>query len=363
MASSQPLSPSHGSLQELAKEFKLGVPDRYIQEHRETTFVSNSSSPLPSIPVIDLNDFIISILESNNDQLKSLRSVCHEWGIFQLVNHGVDKLLVEKMKKETIEFFNLPLEEKLRYKLKGGDYQGYGQTILHSQDQKIDWADRFYMITNPLHRRKSHLLPDFPPSLRDTMENYLQELQKLAMTLFSLIGQAVNIDKQEMVDIFEDGMQSVRMTYYPPCPQPDLVMGLTPHSDAAGITILLQVNEVQGLQVKKDGVWFPVNFRPDAFVVNVGDILEIMSNGVYNSIEHRATVNTTNERISLAMFFNPKLEADVGPAKSLLTNTGEPPLYQTVVMEQYLKDFFSRKLNGKTFLEKMKIRNCESSET
>ncbi|XP_024993068.1 codeine O-demethylase-like [Cynara cardunculus var. scolymus] len=355
MTSSQPLLQSHGSVQELAKQLKLAVPDRYVQEHQEpTTFVFNSS-----IPVIDMND-LIKILETDMDQLKNLQSVCHEWGIFQLVNHGVDKLLVENMKKEMVEFFKIPIEQKMKYKLKGGEYEGYGQTILHAQDQKVDWADRFFMITNPVHRRKSNLLPEFPPSLRDTLENYLQELQKLAMTLFVLIGQAVAIDKPEMLETFEDGMQSVRMTYYPPCPQPDLVIGLTPHSDAAGITILLQVNDVEGLQVKKDGVWLPVSFLPDAFVVNVGDILEIMSNGAYNSIEHRVTVNGTKERISLAMFFNPKLEAEVGPAKSFLKNTGKPPLYRTLVMEQYLKEFFSRKLNGKTFLEKMKIKNGET---
>ncbi|PWA93644.1 oxoglutarate/iron-dependent dioxygenase [Artemisia annua] len=274
MASPNLLSQSDRSVQELAKTFKHDVPHRYIQEHREPTFVSNNATSLPSIPVVDMNDFI-NILGSENDQLKNLRSVCQEWGIFQLVNHGVDKLLVDKMKNEVVKFFDMPVEEKLRYELKAGDYQGYGQTILHAQDQKIDWADRFYMITNPHHRRKPNLLPEFPPSLRDTMENYLQELQKLAMTLFGLVGQAVDIDNQEMIDVFDDGMQSVRMTYYPPCPQPDLVIGLTPHSDAAGITILLQVNGVEGLQVKRDGVWIPVNFLPDAFVVNVGDILEV----------------------------------------------------------------------------------------
>ncbi|MFS8015962.1 putative thebaine 6-O-demethylase [Helianthus anomalus] len=104
------------------------------------------------------------------------------------------------------------------------------------------------------------------------------------MTLFGIIGQALDIDKGEMLDIFEDGMQSVRMTYYPPCPQPDLVVGLTPHSDAAGITILLQVNDVEGLQVKKDGMWIPVNFLPDAFVVNVGDILEVSPISIH--VEH-----------------------------------------------------------------------------
>ncbi|XP_076885344.1 oxoglutarate-dependent flavonoid 7-O-demethylase 1-like [Bidens hawaiensis] len=364
MDSPQLLPQSHVSVQELAKELKLNhVPQRYVQDHREPTYVSNHSSPLPSIPVIDMNDFNDIVLEPDKDPLINLRAACQEWGIFQLVNHGVDKLLIKKMKEEVLNFFNMPVEEKLRYKLVAGDYQGYGQTILHTQDQKVDWADRFYMITNPVHRRKSHLLPEFPPVLRDTMENYLSELQKLAMYLFGITGQAVKIDKQEMIDVFEDGMQSIRMTYYPPFPEPDLVIGLTPHSDAAGITILLQVTDVEGLQVKKDGVWIPVNFLPDAFVVNIGDILEIMSNGAYNSIEHRATVNATTERISLAMFFNPKLEADVGPAKSLTKNTGDTPLYKTLVMEQHLKEFFSRKLNGKTFLERMKIRYGEASET
>ncbi|KAI7734006.1 hypothetical protein M8C21_017907, partial [Ambrosia artemisiifolia] len=358
---SQPLL-SHESVQELAKHINLSVPHNYVQEHREPTFIANDSSPLPAIPVIDMNDLIME--GSNTDlQLKNLRAVCCSWGIFQLVNHGVDKSLVDRMKKEVIGFFESPMEEKLRYKLKGGEYEGYGQTIVHAEGQKIDWADRFYMITNPLHRRKPNLLPQFPTLLRETLEKYLLELQKLAMTLFGLIGQALDIDKGEMLDIFEDGMQSVRMTYYPPCPQPDLVVGLTPHSDAAGITILLQVNDIEGLQVKKDGLWIPVNFLPDAFVVNVGDILEILSNGVCNSIEHRAIVNATKERLSLAMFFNPKLEADVGPSKSLTRNTGNPPLYKTLVMEQYLKEFFSRKLNGKTFLEKMKIKNENVHET
>ncbi|KVH89441.1 codeine O-demethylase-like [Cynara cardunculus var. scolymus] len=352
----------HGSVQELAKELNLTVPHHYVQEHQEPTFVPNGSSPTKSIPVIDMNDFIVGGSDIKL-QLENLRSVCHEWGIFQLVNHGVDRSLVERMKKEMVEFFKIPIEEKLRYKLKGGEYEGYGQTILHGHDQKVDWADRFYMITNPLHRRKSNLLPEFPPLLRDTLEKYLLEVQKLGMSLFGLIGQAVDIDNKEMFEIFEDGMQSVRMTYYPPCPQPDLVIGLTPHSDAAGITILLQVNDVDGLQVKKDGIWIPVNFRPDAFIVNVGDILEILSNGVCNSIEHRAIVNATKERMSLAMFFNPKMEADVGPSKGLLTSTRNPPLYKTLVMEQYLKEFFSRKLNGKAFLKKMKIKDEEGYET
>jgi len=68
----------------------------------------------------------------------------------------------------------------------------------------------------------------------------------------------------------------MRMNYYPPCPQPDKVIGLTPHSDSTGLTILLQLNQVEGLLIRKNGLWVPVNPFPNAFIVNVGDILEVI---------------------------------------------------------------------------------------
>ena len=107
------------------------------------------------------------------------------------------------------------------------------------------------------------------------MDSYIVELQILAMELLGLLEKTLKIEKREMVEVFEDGLHSMRMTYYPPCPQPEQVLGLTAHSDAAGITILNQVNGIDGLQVKKDGVWIPVNVISDALVVNIGDILEV----------------------------------------------------------------------------------------
>lgn len=95
------------------------------------------------------------------------------------------------------------------------------------------------------------------------------------MALLGLLGKAIGIDMKEVEEIFDDGMQAIRMSCYPPCPQPELVVGLTPHSDSTGITILNQVNGVEGLEIKKGGVWIPVIFHPDAFVVVVGDIMEV----------------------------------------------------------------------------------------
>ncbi|KAK3206553.1 hypothetical protein Dsin_020599 [Dipteronia sinensis] len=81
----------------------------------------------------------------------------------------------------------------------------------------------------------------------------------------------------------------MRMKYYPPCPQPELTVGLCPHSDGSSITILLQISEVEDHQIRKDGMWIPVKPLPNAFIINIGDILEIVSNGTYRNIEHRAT--------------------------------------------------------------------------
>ncbi|KAM7470393.1 hypothetical protein LguiA_008576 [Lonicera macranthoides] len=143
-------------------------------------------------------------------------------------------------------------------------------------------------------------------------------------------------------------MQSMRMNYYHPYPKPELVVGLKPHSNASRISILKQVNGVDGLQIRKDGVWFPVKLQLESFIVNVGDVLDILSNGAFNSLEHRATVNAENSKMSLAMFFNPKFEAYVGPSPSLVSEEN-PSKFRRILMEDYVKELFSGKLDGKTF--------------
>ncbi|XP_018815952.2 codeine O-demethylase-like [Juglans regia] len=345
--------------EELSKDPNIKVPERYTRidhNHQDPPALATPSFQYP-ISTIDMKQLVSP--ETEDFELEKLHSICMECGLFQLVNHGVSSSLMEKLNDEIEGFFKLPLEEKMKVKVRPGDVEGFG-TVVRSDDQKLDWGDKIYLIVNPIHRRKPYLFPELPSSLRETLESYLLELQKLSMTLFRCLGKVLMIETGEMEELFEDGMQSVRITRYPPCPQPELVLGLTPHSDATGITILHQINGVDGLQMKRDGVWIPVSFLPDAFVVNVGDILEILSNGVYKSVEHRVTVNSMKERKSIAVFFNPKFEAEIGPSSALL-NSNNPPLFRRVGMEKYVKDFFSRRLNGKAYLEHMRIKAGEGS--
>ena len=195
----------------------------------------------------------------------------------QLINHGVSTSLVENVKKGIEEFFNLPNEEKKRFGQKAGEVEGFGQHFVVSEEQKLEWADMFFCITSPKEARKPHLFPKLPLPFRDHLDAYSEQLRKLGLKIIELMAQALNIEGNEIRELINDEeiRQTMRMNYYPPCPQPDKVIGLNAHSDIGTLTILLQVNEMEGLQIKKDGLWLPVSPLPNAFIINLGNVWEV----------------------------------------------------------------------------------------
>ncbi|KAL2931158.1 Protein SRG1 [Bienertia sinuspersici] len=135
---------------------------------------------------------------------------------------------MENFKLETKNFFNLSMEEKKGFWQTSTEVEGFGQAFVVSEEQKLDWADIFFLTTQPKHLRKPNLLPMLPPPYRDTVESYSLEIQNLAMKLVDCMSKALNIDPEYMRAVFEKGgTQSLRMNYYPPCPQPDKAIGLT----------------------------------------------------------------------------------------------------------------------------------------
>jgi isopenicillin N synthase-like dioxygenase len=106
---------------------------------------------------------------------------------------------------------------------------------------------------------------------------YISEARELAYRLLEFMAKAAGAEPASLRGVFEGQTQGMRANYYPPCRQAaDRVLGLTAHTDGCGLTLLLQTShDVQGLQVKKDGKWFAVQAIDGAFVVNVGDVLEV----------------------------------------------------------------------------------------
>ncbi|KAJ8442151.1 hypothetical protein Cgig2_015492 [Carnegiea gigantea] len=319
------------SVQELAKQPITSIPPCYVRDHLDRPI--HNLSPL-SVPVIDLQRLLHA--HSVDSELHKLHSACKHWGFFQVINHGVGGLLLETFKSEVTNLFQLPMEEKKKLWQQPDNHEGFGQLFVVSEDQKLDWSDM------------------------EVMEAYVAAMKELALTLLNQMAKALGMDENEMAGLFSNGVQSIRMNYYPPCPEPDKAIGFTPHSDADAITILFQLNDTQGLQVRKDGHWASVEPLPGAFVVNVGDIMEIVSNGVYRSIEHRATVNLAKERLSVATFYSSNLESELGPTGSII-GPHNPPRFRREPTAQYLKGFFASKLNGKSYLDVMRLQQGESN--
>lgn len=338
-------------VQELANSQMDTIPPRYIRQDQDQPIIQNEVSA-EEVPVIDMQRLLSR--ESMDSELTKLHYACKDWGFFQLVNHGVNASLLEKIKKEVQDLFDLPMEEKKKLWQYPGEVEGFGQAFVVAEDQKLDWGDIFFMTTQPVEARKPHLYPNLPLPLRDTLDAYSSAMKNLGMAILAQMAKALEVKTEEITEIFEDGFQSMRMNYYPPCPQPDKVIGLTPHSDASGITILLQVNEVEGLQIKKDGKWVSIKPLPNAFVINIGDSLEIISNGIYRSIEHRAIVNLEKVRISIATFYAPRMNAEIGPALSLIKKQS-PALFKRIGVEEYFRSLFARELHSKSHLDTLRI--------
>ncbi|KAL5774127.1 hypothetical protein ACOSP7_011684 [Xanthoceras sorbifolium] len=340
------------SVQELAKQPIINIPPRYLRSDLEPPILHHHTC-LSSVPIIDFHK-LAATGDSMDCELERLHSACKDWGFFQVINHGVSTSLLEKLKLEVENFFELSYDEKKKLWQEPDNHEGFGQLFVVSEEQKLDWSDMFYITTLPFNLRNTDLFQKLPPNLRETLDSYSVEARKLAMAMLGYMAKALQMDGEEMRELFSDGVQSMRMNYYPPCPQPDKAIGFTPHSDADALTILLQLSETEGLQIQKGGKWVPVKPLPNAFVVNIGDIMEIVSNGIYRSIEHRATVNSKEERLSIATFYSSKLDSVLGPAPSLI-GLNSPAIFRRVPLEKYFKEFFARKLNGKAYLDFMKV--------
>ncbi|CAL5351497.1 unnamed protein product [Camellia sinensis] len=111
----------------------------------------------------------------------------------------------------------------------------------------------------------------------------------------------------------------MRVNFYPKCPQPDLTLGLSAHLDPGGMTLLHSDDHVAGLQVRRGDDWVAVKPVPNAFIVNIGYQIQILSNATYKSVAHRVIVNSAKERVSLAFFYNPNGNILIEPASELVT--------------------------------------------
>ncbi|GJM91444.1 hypothetical protein PR202_ga07810 [Eleusine coracana subsp. coracana] len=313
------------------------VPERYVRSEIKAEGVIVDAEGY-NLPIVDMSRLLSP--EFSDEEAVKLGSACENWGFFQV-------------RDDITEFFSLPLEEKLAVAIQPNGVQGFGHHFVFSKEQKLDWVDLLFLATRPVEERSLDFWPTKPSTFRDTLDKYSLEMANVSRQLLKYMANSLGVDQDTLLDTFKGQPQSVRINYYPPCFQADKVLGLSPHTDGVGMTFLLHVNDVQGLQIKKDGKWFSVESMPGALVVNIGDVLEILTNGKYKSIEHRAVVNPDKERITIAAFHSLNLFCTIGPLKDLL-KVGEAR-YKDIDGVEFTKGYFAAKLEGRRYLESLKL--------
>ncbi|KAE8719449.1 hypothetical protein F3Y22_tig00109957pilonHSYRG00075 [Hibiscus syriacus] len=326
-------------VQSLSESGMRAIPERYVKAPSERPSFTNETEnhhKHVDIPVIDLTNLFGEDPTLHEETVRLIAVACKEWGFFQAVNHGVSHELMERTLEAWRHFFNMPLGFKQQYANTPTTYEGYGSRLGVQKGAILDWSDYFFLHYLPDSLRNQSKWPSQPSCCRELLSEYGAEVVKLGGRLLKAMSANLGLKEDYLQNAFggEDIGACLRVNFYPKCPQPDLTLGLSSHSDPGGMTFLLPDHDVAGLQVRKNGKWITVKLVPSALIVNVGDQIEVLSNATYKSVEHRVIVNSVKDRVSLAFFYNPKSDLLIEPAKELVSEE-RPALYSPMTFDEY----------------------------
>ncbi|XP_052184852.1 protein DOWNY MILDEW RESISTANCE 6-like [Diospyros lotus] len=322
------------------------LPESYKRPESERPKLSEVED-CENVPIIDLD------CENRSLVVQQIGEACRDYGFFQVINHGVEKEAVEKMVEAAKEFFSLPVEEKMKLYSDEPSKKVRLSTSFNVKKEKVhNWRDYLRLHCFPLDQYLPQW-PSNPPSFRDAASTYCMEVRKFGLRLEEAISESLGLQKAHIETVLGQQGQHMAVNFYPPCPQPELTYGLPAHTDPNTFTILLQDLHVSGLQVLHNGKWCTVKPLPDAFVVNIGDQLQALSNGRYRSVWHRAIVNAEKPRMSVASFLCPADDALISPLEEL-TGDGIGVVYRDFTYAEYYKKFWSRNLDQEHCLELFK---------
>ena len=314
--------------------------------------VSNSSQDLDLHPVADfaLDDQVpvidISGLVSAGDARDAIASpavdaiarASREWGFFQVVNHGVADQLIEDAWCQTRRFFALPDDTKqsiLRTRENPWGY--YNNELTKNQRDKKEVFDFTMPGVDPIYGCENRW-PHVDGEFKEIMLAYFEACAALSLKLLEAFCVGLDLPPDYLHNDFVGTHTGfLRLNCYPvrdPLEKSSLVhkpiadRGVHHHTDAGALTVLLQ-DEVGGLQVHKDGQWYGVLPTKGAFVINIGDMMQVWSNDYYRAAMHRVLAMQNRDRYSLPFFYNPAASTRVSPLPCTIS-AARPAAYTTI---------------------------------
>ena len=283
------------------------------------------------IPKIDISE--IEEKEFSRRILQDFFSAYNKYGFGYIINHGIEKTLIEQLFQVSKQFHSQPLSEKMRVAL-DHNHRGYiainTSTDVNSKladVKKPNQSESFMMMREDKSELPDVYLsgPNQWPKLenfKEVLEKYTCNMTKLGRNLMRLALLSSGVRDLSVMQSLDTPTIWLRLLHYPPISKnsPSDLYGSAPHTDFGCLTILAQ-DEIGGLQVQtREGKWIDVPKLEGSFVVNVGDMLSRYTNGLLRSTPHRVINKSGKERFSCPFFFDPHTNAVVQPLKG----TGKP---------------------------------------
>ncbi|KAL6898053.1 hypothetical protein ACP4OV_006649 [Aristida adscensionis] len=347
-------------VQDLAAGGLAAPPSRYVLKEQVRP-AGAAAPPAIAFPTVDVRRLADP---GDVEEAAKLRSALQSWGLFAVTGHGMAGELLDGVRDAAMEFFHLPAEEKLKHanRTDDGEFQpeGYGVDRVDTDEQVLDWCDRLYLTVQPEESRRPRFWPARPPALAELLHDYAIGSEQVARRVLRAMARVLGFDEEFFVDkMGARAAADARFTYYPPCPRPELVHGLKPHTDNSVVTVLLLDPDVGGLQVLVGdgggGRWVdvPVLGRHELLVV-VGEEMEIMSNAVYRAPTHRV-VASERERMSLVVFYQPEPHRELRPAEELV-GEDRPALYKELRAKAFADGFWDAFARGERTIDFLKVK-------
>nr|ACO91560.1 1-aminocyclopropane-1-carboxylate oxidase [Paeonia suffruticosa] len=285
---------------------------------------------------------VINLEKLNGEEraatMEIINDACENWGFFEIVNHGISPEFMDTVEKLTKEHYKKCMEQKFK--------ELVASKALETEINDMDWESTFHLRHLPISNMAE--IPDLDDEYRKVMKEFASKIETLAEELLDLICENLGLEKGYLKKAFYGSKGptfGTKVSNYPPCPKPDLIKGLRAHTDAGGLILLFQDDRVSGLQLLKDDQWVDVPPMRHSIVINIGDQLEVITNGKYKSVMHRVIAQTDGNRMSLASFYNPGSDAVIYPAPALLGK--EAQVYPKFIFEDYMKLYAGLKFQAK----------------
>ncbi|EXC16424.1 1-aminocyclopropane-1-carboxylate oxidase-1-like protein [Morus notabilis] len=302
----------------------------------------SSADRYVSIPVVDLSG-------SDSDHrraavVEQVSRAARDFGFFQVVNHGIPLETLDRTIEALKAFHELPPEIRSRfYRREMGTGVSYLSNVDLFKSKAASWRDTLQVRLGPIQPEPGQV----PEVCAGAVAEWDREVLRLGGLLLDFVGEGLGLPAGRFREMTCLEGRTLAGHYYPYCPEPDRTIGLATHADPGVLTVLIQ-DKVGGLQVNYGGVWVDVEPVPGALVVNIGDLLQIMSNDEYKSVEHRVSANSCQEpRVSIAVFLNPgDRKRMFGPLPELIS-LEKPAAYRQFKYPEFIQKFFSRELDGK----------------